>query len=522
MARKLVSYDPDTGTLSSDVEEDLAQRFAGKLSKEDADATYVRVEDYVPGDGGGLPVALEEVSMRGDSLTRSEGVDYPTNVVAPILGIPVSNAGRAGWASSDIAMLQGGLQPKLTVTGNAIPASGAVTVTAIDPATSWRTDGTGAFSWLGTLAGVPGTLRHQFSDNTWTFTRTTAGEVTPCPAGTKFICTEGNADVVKVQTFFAGRNNLTSGGPILNDVVRDIDLMVRHLKQSPKRYVVVGMIPRAAANEWYGGSVRKQIDQLNEWLKMRHGDHYFDLNTPFVAYGLALAGLPATGQDLQDIANGVMPISLRGEGDTTHPNAAGYAVVGKLIANKLAQLGYSIGKLPAVIPGKVVGGTAGAATSTTQALSWTATAGADGYLIQRKRPTDSAFALAQTSGTATATVTGLEQGLEYQYRVARSPRPRRARRRSFSVRTRSTGPTRPHRAASTTLSAAPAAAHGSRPARSASSPTSSVVCRRQPRRGSTGPTSGSSTGSPKRSSPCRTRETSRSSAGMRIRPTTTG
>lgn len=40
MVKKLVSYDTDTGELSTDVEEDLAQRFGEKLSKADADATY--------------------------------------------------------------------------------------------------------------------------------------------------------------------------------------------------------------------------------------------------------------------------------------------------------------------------------------------------------------------------------------------------------------------------------------------------------------------------------------------------
>jgi len=44
MVKKLVSYDTDTGELSTDVEADLAQRFAGKLSKADADATYAPVE----------------------------------------------------------------------------------------------------------------------------------------------------------------------------------------------------------------------------------------------------------------------------------------------------------------------------------------------------------------------------------------------------------------------------------------------------------------------------------------------
>jgi lysophospholipase L1-like esterase len=57
-------------------------------------------------------------------------------------------------------------------------------------------------------------------------------------------------------------------------------------------------------------------------------------------YGLADAGITPTEQDLTDIANGMVPQSLRPTGDSYHLNAAGYTVVGKYLYKYVKQLGW--------------------------------------------------------------------------------------------------------------------------------------------------------------------------------------
>ena len=131
----------------------------------------------------------------GDSLTFSGGTDWPTTILEPLLGVDVVNFGKGGWASTDIAVRLGAVQPLLTVAGNRIPASGPVTVTAISPATDYRDNNTGGpITWTRTLAGVPGTLTHnQDPAESWVFTRTTAGSAVTCQPGTAFIDTTANS-----------------------------------------------------------------------------------------------------------------------------------------------------------------------------------------------------------------------------------------------------------------------------------------------------------------------------------------
>lgn len=70
------------------------------------------------------------------------------------------------------------------------------------------------------------------------------------------------------------------------------------------------------------------------------------------------------------------------------------------------------------VPGQVIGLAAGVATGSTQALTWTAKAGATSYQIQYKAESSSTWLVAGTSTTTSFTVSGLTHSTSYDYRVA--------------------------------------------------------------------------------------------------------
>jgi hypothetical protein len=56
--------------------------------------------------------------------------------------------------------------------------------------------------------------------------------------------------------------------------------------------------------------------------------------------GLSLAGLTPTGNDETDIANGVVPRSLRAVDESVHWNDYGQISVGAIVRSKIQSLGY--------------------------------------------------------------------------------------------------------------------------------------------------------------------------------------
>ena len=262
--------------------------------------------------------------------------------IAAHLGVTdVVNLGQSGWSSSDIAIRQGGLDPLLTVASNQIPASGAVTVTTINPATSYRTNGSGSKSWLGVLAGVPGTLTHNMDTATWSFTRTAPGSAVACPAGTPFHCTTADQHRDRITIYWLGRNNIADLPSKLLDTVRDVDLMIAH-QTDPKRFLVIGVMPSSTeASHTARGTA---IANHNAYLAQRYGSRFVDIATLLRTTGLAQVGLAPTANDATDIASGLIPRALMV--DSIHLNDLGNSAAARIIANVLA----SLGSIPGVIP----------------------------------------------------------------------------------------------------------------------------------------------------------------------------
>lgn len=274
------------------------------------------------------------ISGVGDSLTAG-GVWLAR--VASLTGMTTFNMGVAGQTTTEISIRQGGLKPLLTVTGDTIPASGPVDVTAISPTSTFRLGGatTIPFTFEGTLAGIPGTLT-QYSNEVplrRTFTRTTAGSVTACPPGTPFLGTQGADHRDEVQVIWAGRNNIND----LANFERDIDSMVANLSTFHKRFLVLSVTNGTA--EPSGSANYVSIMAMNALLSAKFGDRYLDVRRYLIDHGLADAGLTPDAADLTAISEDRIPPQLHS--DSIHFTTAGQNAVGNCIAAKLTSKGWS-------------------------------------------------------------------------------------------------------------------------------------------------------------------------------------
>jgi len=273
--------------------------------------------------------ALLGIACFGDSMTEGtggSGTSYP-GTLQTLTSVPVSNYGTMAQMSTEVALRTGGLDVFVTVTGDTIPASGSVAVTAVLPTGTWRSDYAWTFS--GSLAGIPGTLSKAVG-NTWTFTRAAAGTATACPPESRWQSARTPAPLVG-RIYWAGRNN-----PDVVINARDARAVVTAARRVNAPILVMSVCNDSS--ETVGTAGYNTIAAVNTELEKVAGSDYFDLRGWLIRRGLAEAGITPTTQDNTDITNDVIPSSLRS--DPTHLNAAGYAAVGRRLYRLLTDKGW--------------------------------------------------------------------------------------------------------------------------------------------------------------------------------------
>lgn len=278
--------------------------------------------------------ATPEVACFGDSLTDDYylGAGAWPALLATRLGVSVYNGGWYMQRSEEIAARQGGLPSLVTVTGNSIPASGAVAVASIvnRPVTSNIT----TRSVAGTLAGVGGSLRSA-SDGTITFTRTAAGTATPCPPGTRFYADLGAQYRGRTQILWAGRNNVWDTDPAR--IVQHVRQMADYSVAGVPRVLVL-QVPRAAND---GATGYARTDAVNAALAAAFPAQWVPIIDWLRTNEAATAvGHTWTTQDQTDITNGLIPTSFRS--DNIHPNALGSEAIAYRIQQEFQQRGWAI------------------------------------------------------------------------------------------------------------------------------------------------------------------------------------
>jgi len=271
----------------------------------------------------------------------SDAAHGVTALMAAALGLSYTNNGIGGQTSQQIAQRFGALTTGLTVIGNQIPTSGAVTVTHINSVAvigmnttqfpdyrllSTQADNT-TRTLVGTLGGVYGTLTRSSSGGppstteTYTFTRAKAGSVVSISANETFTVDVGDLDKC-VLNIEVGANdvaqNIGSYATAITAVTTNIAAMVARCRTLHLAYVVVGFPSTAIAAYYTGTALATALTAWRASMSATYGDRWYDTMPVLLANG---DGSPA---DNAAIANGVPPPSLLS--DVIHWNDAGHAV----------------------------------------------------------------------------------------------------------------------------------------------------------------------------------------------------
>lgn len=294
-----------------------------------------------------LPTA--DIACWGDSMTAGSGASgsatrYP-QTLGTELGRTVANLGIGGQGSAQIAGRQGGIPVAVTVSGNEIPASGAVSVTAISPAILTGGTSTATLTQTGTLAGVPGTLSKTGYPATYTFTRAASGSAVSCPAGSLFVSDQIAQYIGSTVVIWAGRNDTRTTRASMLATRDNILAMISALTPQVKRVLVLPVFNGRAvataggAYEPQGSAAYDAIQLVNEELARTLGDSFLaGLRDYMVRYAIYDAGLTPTADDLADMALDCIPRSLFS--DDIHLNDYGYSQVGKYVARYIKAKGW--------------------------------------------------------------------------------------------------------------------------------------------------------------------------------------
>ena len=272
----------------------------------------------IVGWGDSLTYSLTEV---GGAAAQADPTWLAT--VAKDLDVDTANFGVPSQGSAEIAVRQGGLKPRVTLSGNEIPAgsASAVPITSIDPADGWtQYVDAGTMEMRGTLAGAAGTLQHTVTNGASSFSfvpAAAADAAVPVPANSTFESGDGADYRGCVQIIWAGTNNRRQKDAIL----RDIASMVKNLVY-PKRYLIIGTLAGMQGE-----------------LSATYGPRFVNLRAWLISDGLAAAGIAATPEDTAAIAAGNVPPSLTTDG--THFTPAAYTAIGHHVADVLRSAGLA-------------------------------------------------------------------------------------------------------------------------------------------------------------------------------------
>lgn len=110
-----------------------------------------------------------------------------------------------------------------------------------------------------------------------------------------------------------------------------------------QKYIIVGDTdnPVEAYDSWQYEADEEVGINDTAWeaaLREAFGEHFINMRTYILQYGMDIAGLEPTQEDMADLEQGRIPMQLKD--DYTHFNSYGYYVMGKAVYAKGIELGY--------------------------------------------------------------------------------------------------------------------------------------------------------------------------------------
>jgi hypothetical protein len=275
------------------------------------------------------------VVCMGDSLSdywgrsqMTEAQSWPAVLDTLIPGTTI-RGGVAGQTTDEIALRQGGQVLTVTVTGGAIPAAGAVAVTALQTL-GWS----GTYDFDGSLGGVVGKLRS--TAGALTFTRTAPGDPVPAPGPVTFV-PPLLQHLDKVAIFYPGRNDVFSVDAV-SRIVSGVELMIGSLTPLRPRFLIAG--PLNATTERAGSAAYNRVIETNKTLAVLHPHEYVDLRSYIVHEVIYELGITPTATDIACMAGDAPPPSIMQPADTIHYTAAAHDRIAHRFHAELTQRGW--------------------------------------------------------------------------------------------------------------------------------------------------------------------------------------
>jgi len=237
------------------------------------------------------------VIFHGDSLGQGLGT---ADFQAAFPGVEFINDCRGSQTSTEIAARQGGKDLIVSVTGDVIPASGGVALTAIsdDVIRNAGAYSPSAGSFQVLLAGVAGSLSATAA-NAYTFTRNAPGSATSCPPNSVMTLVSAAQYAYHTMYLWVGHNNIGASQVVVDDIIS----MIRyHKARGMKRYRVMTLV-----NDNYNNA------GANALIRKTFGHHVLDMRQIILDRGLADCGITPTSEDTAALAIGNIPPSLKAD-----------------------------------------------------------------------------------------------------------------------------------------------------------------------------------------------------------------
>ncbi|PLP29600.1 hypothetical protein CWM88_16880, partial [Klebsiella pneumoniae] len=277
---------------------------------------YAQLPDFTPH----AYIARKKIVGWGHSFINNGAF---LNRLHALTGLPTYNFGLSGQTSDAIAARQGGAPTYYAPVGGVIPESGAVTLTPAVPGPcrslaapvnlSCRLAGVdGTFAWDGTNA----TFTRQFPGDAvavavlvplYVYPITTVNVSGSIPAGTLY---EEHDECMNL--IWPGRNNLNQTDLIMENV----DSIVKNLKNIGQKFLLLAEFNSSA--EPTGSTGFNQMTELNHRYQDKYPDFYCGIGNVDIRQNFINHANPASSGDMEDVAAGLTPRSLRY--DPLHPS----------------------------------------------------------------------------------------------------------------------------------------------------------------------------------------------------------
>ena len=265
----------------------------------------------------------EDLVTFGDSLSQETYQPF-LRTLLPDRNIFVG--ALPGKRSGQIARLQGGIAPMLTIVGNIIPVSGSVEVSVDEPFLNNSTQISGH------LYGVYGVL--SAVNDVHYFTRAQPGSAVEIDPITPFLKSTVDYDhSFRTVIIWAGNNDYTS--EYRAQVDANVTRMVEWLKPQDKRFIVMGMAIADYPERHKGTPYYADTMALHKKWRERWPDNFIDI-TPILQRHYD----PNNPTDVQNLIDGCTPSSLRDPNDKIHMNSAGQKIEADAIFAHLSQRGW--------------------------------------------------------------------------------------------------------------------------------------------------------------------------------------